>query len=273
MSSLKRIQLIASPVSIHTASDVSFAITGNARTSHLYSWGSPNEGLLGRPCDETDFFKPQRVKFADSESFSVKLFEAGHQNAALLTPDNRLYVWGNNSKGQLGLNNLHSACEPKLNDSVPCETIEQIAIGSYFTLIVSASNEIMVAGKLPFCIQDSIDFITTFQSIAQFDSRVKITNVAASRFASVVIHPQEDGQLRELFLWGESPLGIMNELTPLSELIKQTSDPNESTYHRQMFDVEEIKNGQNFCLFVDAISGLTFQLGAETLGDPYQTDC
>ena len=50
----------------------------------------------------------------------------------------------------------------------------------------------------------------------------------------------------------------MNELTPLSELIKQTSDLNESSFHRQMFDVEEVKNGQNFCLFVDAISGLTF---------------
>jgi len=42
----------------------------------------------------------------------------------------------------------------------------------------------------------------TFQSIAQFDQRVQIVQLEASRFASIVVDPVEEGQPKELFFWG-----------------------------------------------------------------------
>ena len=39
-----------------------------------------------------------------------------------------------------------------------------------------------------------------------------------------------------------------------------------------MFDVKAMKNGQHFCVFVDETTGLTYQLGAEDLGDPLSSE-
>lgn len=40
--------------------------------------------------------------------------------------------------------------------------------------------------------EDEKDHIDTFQSIAQFDQRVKICQVETSRFTSIVVDPVED---------------------------------------------------------------------------------
>ena len=69
----------------------------------------------------------------------------------------------------------------------------RVSCGKQFTFLISAQNEILISGQLPFMVQDATgeesDFITTFQSIAQFDSRVQITQVETSRFASIVVDP------------------------------------------------------------------------------------
>ena len=106
--------------------------------------------------------------------------------------------------------------------------VNAISCGNGFTFIATGQNEIMVAGKLPFTIQDQsgnatmggdqTDFITTFQSVAQFERRVQILQVDATRFASILVDPQEKGSPKELFLWGETPLGLFQEPTPLNQL-------------------------------------------------------
>lgn len=130
----------------------------------------------------------------------------------------------------------------------------------------------MISGKLPFAVKndqgEDQNFISTFQSIAQFDQRVQIMQVEASRFASIVVDPVEDDQPRELFLWGQSPLGVFNELTPLNQLFASSYEQSE----QQNFNVKAVKNGQNFCVFIDNDSGMTYQIGAENMIDPYIDD-
>ena len=143
----------------------------------------------------------------------------GEGHAAVLTAKHGLLGWGANSKGELGLGDTEERPLPALITEAGAS---RVSCGKAFTFLISELNEIMIAGSLPFMVQteagEEQDFIATFQSIAQFDARVQILQVEASRFASIVVDPVEEGQPKELFLWGQSPLGVFNELTPLNLL-------------------------------------------------------
>ena len=41
---------------------------------------------------------------------------------------------------------------------------------------------------------------------------------------------------------------------------------------QQTFNVKAVKNGLNFCVFIDNDSGMTYQVGAENMIDPYVDD-
>lgn len=46
----------------------------------------------------------------------------------------------------------------------------------------------------------------------------------------------------------------------------------EQSEEAQTFNVTAVKNGLNFCVFVDSESGMTYQVGAENMIDPYVDD-
>ena len=96
--------------------------------------------------------------------------------------------------------------------------------------------------------------------------------VEATRFASIVVDPVEDSQPKELFLWGQSPLGVFNELTPLNQLFAGSYEQPSQQSDQQSFNVRAVRNGLNFCVFVDEDAGMTYQIGAEHMIDPYVDD-
>lgn len=89
--------------------------------------------------------------------------------------------------------------------------------------------------------------------------------IEASKFASILVKPGDSAEPKELFLWGQTPLGLFQEPTSLNQLVSECQPEEQS----QMFDVKAVKNGENFCVFIDQVTGLTYQLGAEDLKDPY----
>ena len=207
----------------------------------LYAWGSTKDGVLGLGpgIAENDVLAtPSKVELP---TVTIEQVSIGDGHAAVLTSDQRLFMWGSNKSGELGLDDTETRWEPVLHPSLA----SHVGCGSAFTFLITEQNEIMIAGKLPFSVVneqgEEQDFIEKFQTVAQFDSRVNITQVEVSRFASIVVDPVVDGSAKELFLWGQSPLGIFNELTPVSQLF----DTNQS------FNVKAVRNGRNFCIFVD----------------------
>ena len=64
-------------------------------------------------------------------------------------------------------------------------------------------------------------------------------------------------------------MGVFNELTPLNQLLTGGYEQAENS---QSFNVRAVKNGLNFCVFVDEQSGMTYQVGAENMIDPYLDD-
>ena len=63
-----------------------------------------------------------------------------------------LYMWGDNEKGQLGLNHLKTERIPVKSNLLDASQIVDINCGQKLTFVISSQNEIMISGKLPFTI-------------------------------------------------------------------------------------------------------------------------
>ena len=74
-----------------------------------------------------------------------------------------------------------------------------------------------------------------------------------------------DEEMTELFLWGETPLGIFQEPMSLNQLINETTSEDNPN-----LDISAVKNGPYFCIFTEKQTGFTFQLGSEKMNNPHQ---
>ena len=68
---------------------------------------------------------------------------------------------------------------------------------------------------------------------------------------------------------GTLTAGVFNELTPLNNLLQSNAD---MVDEESNLSVSAVKNGMNFCVFVDERSGMTYQIAAENMIDPYSDD-
>lgn len=80
----------------------------------------------------------------------ISQISLGGEHSALFTTDNRLFIWGNNDRGQLGIENITSQLSPiditaslNLNNE---EIIQSISLGQRHTGIFTTSNRIFVWG-------------------------------------------------------------------------------------------------------------------------------
>ena len=66
----------------------------------VYTWGLGKGGILGNEWEDTEFL-PYNVKTLNKKN--IIQVKSGSQYCAVVTSDGSLYVWGNNSKGRLGI--------------------------------------------------------------------------------------------------------------------------------------------------------------------------
>ena len=205
-------------------------------SDELYAWGSTFNGILGQGFDDTTKLfeaSPTKIEFPqEEEKLRIRQVSVGDYHAALITSTRELFCWGSNLKGQLGTEDTENRLRPcKVqydNDIASSKSVTLVSCGASFTFVVTDQNQIKVSGQLPFTVildqaLGEQDFVPTFQSIAQFDQRVKILQIESSRFASIVVDPRDDEQTKELFFWGRSPVGIFHELTALNQLFENST--------------------------------------------------
>uniref|UniRef100_A0A8C9A9I2 X-linked retinitis pigmentosa GTPase regulator n=1 Tax=Prolemur simus TaxID=1328070 RepID=A0A8C9A9I2_PROSS len=109
----------------------------------VYAAGGNNEGQLGLgDTDERDtfhlisFFTPQH---------KIKQLSAGSNTSAALTEDGQLFMWGDNSEGQIGLKDIPNICVP--HQVTIGKPISWISCGYYHSAFVTTDGELYTFGE------------------------------------------------------------------------------------------------------------------------------
>uniref|UniRef100_A0A8C5U5L2 X-linked retinitis pigmentosa GTPase regulator n=1 Tax=Malurus cyaneus samueli TaxID=2593467 RepID=A0A8C5U5L2_9PASS len=110
---------------------------------NVYAAGGNSEGQLGLGDTE------ERTTFHIIRFFTnqhkIKQLSAGSYTSAAVTEDGQLFVWGDNSEGQIGLANEASV-------SVPCKVdvgkpISSVSCGYYHSALITADGELYTFGE------------------------------------------------------------------------------------------------------------------------------
>ncbi|XP_028737255.1 X-linked retinitis pigmentosa GTPase regulator isoform X2 [Peromyscus leucopus] len=109
----------------------------------VYAAGGNNEGQLGLgDTDDRDtfhqigFFTPKEI---------IKQLSAGANTSAALTEDGKLFMWGDNSEGQIGLKNKSNVCIP--HEVTVGKPISWISCGYYHSAFVTTDGELYTFGE------------------------------------------------------------------------------------------------------------------------------
>lgn len=109
----------------------------------VYAVGGNNEGQLGLgDTEDRDTF--HLIEFFTSQH-QLKQLSAGSNTSAALTEDGKLFVWGENSEGQIGLNNVSNVCVP--HQVTFGKPIAWISCGYYHSAFVTMDGELYTFGE------------------------------------------------------------------------------------------------------------------------------
>uniref|UniRef100_A0A803JEI1 RCC1-like domain-containing protein n=1 Tax=Xenopus tropicalis TaxID=8364 RepID=A0A803JEI1_XENTR len=127
------------PARISCGDEHTVLVTGNGK---LYVFGSNNWGQLGVEAGSA-ISKPTCVKALKSEK--VVLAACGRHHTLVYTVDGKLFMWGDNSEGQLGLEKGTIYCTPQKVDTG--KPIAWISCGYYHSAFVTQDGELYTFGE------------------------------------------------------------------------------------------------------------------------------
>ncbi|XP_073886383.1 X-linked retinitis pigmentosa GTPase regulator isoform X31 [Macaca fascicularis] len=110
---------------------------------NVYATGGNDEGQLGLgDTEERNTFHV--ISFFTSEH-KIKQLSAGSNTSAALTEDGRLFMWGDNSEGQIGLKNVTNVCVP--HQVTIGKPVSWISCGYYHSAFVTTDGELYMFGE------------------------------------------------------------------------------------------------------------------------------
>ncbi|XP_014646555.1 PREDICTED: X-linked retinitis pigmentosa GTPase regulator isoform X2 [Ceratotherium simum simum] len=128
---------------------VKFAACGRNHTivategDKVYAAGGNNEGQLGlRDTEDRNTF--HLISFFTSQH-KIKQLSAGSNTSAALTEDGELFMWGDNSEGQIGLKNITNVCVPR--QVTIGKPISWVSCGYYHSAFITTEGELYTFGE------------------------------------------------------------------------------------------------------------------------------
>ncbi len=114
---------------------------------YLYTCGSGERGQLGIGMMTLKEYQPQRVKLDLGED-RIKQIACGNVNTAFLTDKNHVYIFGDNSKGQLGIKAMtpEFISKPILVDTLSQIQIRKVVLGGSTSCALTFRGDIYVWG-------------------------------------------------------------------------------------------------------------------------------
>ncbi|NXG08608.1 RPGR regulator, partial [Sakesphorus luctuosus] len=139
------------------------------------------------------------------------LISCGDEHTAIITEKGKLYMFGSNDWGQLGLGSKTTVSKPTCVKALKPEKPKLAVCGRNHTLVYTEKGNVYAAGgnsEGQLGLGDTEER-TTFHLISFFTNQHKIKQLAAGSYTSAAV--TEDGQL---FVWGdnsEGQIGLANE--------------------------------------------------------------
>lgn len=102
----------------------------------VFAFGRNDYGQLGLGNNESAR-KPTRIEAL--QSLRIRDVTSGCYHSIALTQNGKVYVWGRNNHGQLGIGTTDDCNSPARVDALAHKTVLQIAAGFYHTLVLTGS--------------------------------------------------------------------------------------------------------------------------------------
>ncbi|NXU74854.1 RPGR regulator, partial [Oreotrochilus melanogaster] len=132
------------------------------------------------------------------------LISCGDEHTAIVTGNGKLYMFGSNNWGQLGLGSKNTVSKPTCVKALKPEKTKLAVCGRNHTLVYTEKGNVYAAGgnsEGQLGLGDTEER-TTFHVISFFTNQHKIKQLAAGSYTSAAV--TEDGQL---FVWGDNSEG------------------------------------------------------------------
>ncbi|XP_061033981.1 X-linked retinitis pigmentosa GTPase regulator isoform X4 [Eubalaena glacialis] len=158
---------------------------------------------------KTEFAENIPSKFWFKNDIPIYL-SCGDEHTAIITGNNKLFVFGSNNWGQLGLGSKSTVNKPTCVKALKPEKVKFAACGRNHTLVSTEGGKVYAAGgntEGQLGLGDTEER-NTFHLISFFTSQHKIKQLSAGSNTSAAL--TEDG---ELFMWGdnsEGQIGLQN---------------------------------------------------------------
>ncbi|NXR67843.1 RPGR regulator, partial [Rhadina sibilatrix] len=139
------------------------------------------------------------------------LISCGDEHTAIITGKGKLYMFGSNDWGQLGLGSKNTVSKPTCIKALKPEKPKLAVCGRNHTLVYTEKGNVYAAGgnsEGQLGLGDTEER-TTFHLISFFTNQYKIKQLSAGSYTSAAV--TEDGQL---FVWGdnsEGQIGLASE--------------------------------------------------------------
>ncbi|XP_036295379.1 X-linked retinitis pigmentosa GTPase regulator isoform X5 [Pipistrellus kuhlii] len=171
------------------------------------SMGEPEEVVP----DSGAVFTFGKTKFAENtpSKFWFKndiptYLACGDEHTAVITGNKKLYMFGSNNWGQLGLGSKSTVCKPTCVKALKPEKVKHVACGRNHTLVSTEGGKVYAVGgnnEGQLGLGDTEDR-NTFHLIEFFTSQHQFKQLSAGSNTSAAL--TEDGKL---FMWGENSEG------------------------------------------------------------------
>jgi alpha-tubulin suppressor-like RCC1 family protein len=193
---------------------------GRTTTSEIYCWGSNGSGQLG---DGTQTNRLLATRIASGDLFkNLTTSRVGWHTCAISTAD-KLFCWGLNDFGQLGLGPTQQGFETQPRAVAPQLNVAEVALGGLFTCVRTTGNATSCAGSNQFGqLGDGSQHVLGRADLAPISGNHQFVGLTAGWAFICGRKPNAPGPVSNTYCWGDNSRGslgrgdLANSLVPVA---------------------------------------------------------